>query len=162
MSLTLAGAAIGFLSSAVPEVLNFFQEKENKKISIKELELKKELLQTNADIDLTKFRAKAQDEEHARLIEHDNNIGADTGFFGGLRKSVRPVVTYSFFGLFAYIKIVLLQEVLTVQESAEMIAALEQVWDEETRAIFAAVMSFWFGDRAITKYREFRYSNQRG
>jgi len=27
------------------------------------------------------------------------------------------------------------------------------IWDIETQALFAAVMSFWFGQRALSKFR---------
>lgn len=153
MSLTLAGAAIGFLSSVTPEIVNYFKDKEQKKKDIHQLNLEMQMLEKNADIDLIKFRAQAQDNEHARLLNHDETLSKEGGFFGGLRKSVRPLVTYSFFGLFAFIKVVVLQELLS-QEGAEFIANVDLVWDSETKAIFAAIMSFWFGDRAISKYRE--------
>jgi len=26
------------------------------------------------------------------------------------------------------------------------------MWSQETQALFAAVMSFWFGNRAVSKY----------
>ena len=32
-------------------------------------------------------------------------------------------------------------------------AALQATWDEEAQALFAAVMSFWFGSRQISKMR---------
>ncbi len=32
--------------------------------------------------------------------------------------------------------------------------ALPRIWDPETQALFAAVMSFWFGNRTLSKLRE--------
>ena len=32
--------------------------------------------------------------------------------------------------------------------------AMKSTWDEETQAIFAAIISFWFGSRAIQKSRK--------
>jgi hypothetical protein len=31
---------------------------------------------------------------------------------------------------------------------------MNHVWDDETQAIFAAIISFWFGSRAIEKGRK--------
>ena len=152
MSLTLAGALLGFAGSALPEVFGYFKDKNEKKKAIEEQKIQADLMRERADINLEMFHAKAGDAEHERLLAHDETLTADKGVFGALRKSVRPVVTYSFFGLFAYIKWSVLQEALTL-EDAEMIDALQLVWDAETKAMFGAVMAFWFGDRAITKYK---------
>tara|TARA_R110002072_G_scaffold246432_1_gene405672 strand:- start:11632 stop:11793 length:162 start_codon:yes stop_codon:yes gene_type:complete len=38
-------------------------------------------------------------------------------------------------------------------QGMEFVVALPQVWDPETQALFAAVMSFWFGQRALAKVR---------
>jgi hypothetical protein len=32
-------------------------------------------------------------------------------------------------------------------------SAIQILWDEDTKAIFAAIVSFWFGSRAIDKAR---------
>lgn len=38
-------------------------------------------------------------------------------------------------------------------DGVTLAAALQATWDEETQALFAAVMSFWFGSRQISKMR---------
>jgi hypothetical protein len=68
-----------------------------------------------------------------------------------LQKSVRPVITYAFFGLFAAIEIALLQE--TLSNGTPLSEALNTLWDDDTKAIFAAIISFWFGSRAVEKAR---------
>jgi hypothetical protein len=30
--------------------------------------------------------------------------------------------------------------------------ALSLIWDDATAGLFAAIMSFWFGNRAVSKY----------
>jgi hypothetical protein len=68
----------------------------------------------------------------------------------GLRASVRPVITYAFFTLFTVVKASALY-VLVSEEGLTVIQALPQIWDPETQALFAAVMSFWFGQRGLAK-----------
>ena len=70
----------------------------------------------------------------------------------GLQASVRPVITYAFFAVFAVIKIATLTSLIGGQ-GVQLVDALRLVWDEETQALFAAVMSFWFGSRQIAKMR---------
>ena len=147
--LSLLGSLIGFAGSAVPAVLGHFQEKNKGKERIEMMKIQGEMLQVKADIDLKMFNEMASDNEHARLIEHDIAMQSDTGFFAGLRKSVRPMITYMFFALFAAVKVSSLMVALETQ--GDFNSAITVVWDDETQAIFAAIISFWFGSRALEK-----------
>lgn len=147
--LSILGSLIGFAGSALPSVLDHFQSKEKNKKEMELMRLQSELMKQDAEIDLMKFHARAADDEHARLIEHDIAMQKDTGFMAGLRKSVRPVITYLFFGLFAAVKVSALM--VAMDTTGDFNAAINIVWDEETQAIFAAIISFWFGSRALEK-----------
>ena len=151
--LTVLGSLLGFAGSAVPSVIEHFTKKQENKKQIELARVQAELARQNADIDLTKFQMRAVDDEHSRLLEHDMALSKDTGFFGGMRKSVRPVITYLFFGLFAAVKGTSVFVLLGDQEltAVSLNAALLKVWDPETQAMFAAIISFWFGSRAIEK-----------
>ncbi len=63
---------------------------------------------------------------------------------------MRPVITYAFFLLFATVKTAALY-VLIVDQGLTAAQALPQIWGPETQALFAAVMSFWFGQRTLAK-----------
>ena len=110
-----------------------------------------ELRKEGYDFDLKIHDAMGADEEHQRLIDHDISINKGTGFISGLQKSVRPVITYAFFGLFATIEITLLMD--AIDKGTEFNEAIQLLWDDDTKAIFAAIISFWFGSRAIDKAR---------
>ncbi|OHC76319.1 MAG: hypothetical protein A3G18_05390 [Rhodospirillales bacterium RIFCSPLOWO2_12_FULL_58_28] len=69
-----------------------------------------------------------------------------------LAGSVRPVITYAFFTLFAAVKGSALYLLIAV-EGMLLAQALPQIWDPETQALFAATLSFWFGQRSLTKLR---------
>jgi hypothetical protein len=45
----------------------------------------------------------------------------------------------------------LLQE--TLSNGTPLSEALNTLWDDDTKAIFAAIISFWFGSRAVEKAR---------
>ena len=83
------------------------------------------------------------------IYEHDRSIDAG-GFVNGLRGSVRPVITYAFFLMFAATEIVIIVKVF--EAGGDWTQAVELMWTDETEALFAAIMAFWFGNRAVSKY----------
>lgn len=149
---SILGALTGFGGSVIPAVLDHFKEKAATKHKTEMMAMQVDLMKTGAEIDLKKFYAMANDDEHARLIQHDIAMQEDTGFMAGLRKSVRPVITYMFFGLFCAVEGTLIWHALNSGE--ELVNIMNHVWDDETQAIFAAIISFWFGSRAIEKAKK--------
>lgn len=151
MSLTLIGAIGGLLSSAVPEVLNIFKGKQERKDQI-EL-MKTQILAKRNDVDLTlqQFEATKDFEESKQLREHDIALSKGKGFFAGLSKSVRPTLTYFFFGLFVTVKISHLVYAIQSGDFNSFNVAINEIWDPETEAMFAAIMGFWFGNRYFEK-----------
>lgn len=149
---SVLGALTGFGGSVVPAVLDYFKGKQEAKQKSEMMAMQVDLMKTGAEIDLKKFYAMANDDEHARLIQHDIAMQDDTGFMAGLRKSVRPVITYMFFALFVAVEGTLIWHALNSGE--QLVDVMNHVWDDETQAIFAAIISFWFGSRAIEKGRK--------
>jgi len=152
MIATILGAVTGFGGSVVPAVIDFFKDKNESKVRLEEMKMKAELMKAGVEIDLKKFQARAKDDEHARLIAHDISLQDDKGLMAGLRKSVRPVITYAFFLLFCAVEGVMIYHAL--QQGTDIVAVMQHVWDDETQAIFAAIISFWFGSRALEKSRK--------
>ena len=149
--LSLLGSLIGFGGSALPQVLDVFKAKGDRKHEIEKMKAMAELKQQGMDFDMQMYDKMGADKEHARLIAHDTAIMQSTGWTSVLQKSVRPVITYAFFGLFAAIEITLLMNALEVGTPFDQ--AIQLLWDEDTKAIFAAIISFWFGSRAVEKAR---------
>ncbi len=58
----------------------------------------------------------------------------------------------AFFLLFAGVK----GYALVAVEGLVLADALPRIWDDETAALFAAVMSFWFGSRSLARLRQGR------
>ena len=149
--LSILGSLLGFAGSAAPAVMDDFKTKQNNKLELDKMRLAAELRKEGYDYDMKMFDKQAADNEHQRLIDHDTTISKGTGFIAGLQKSVRPVITYAFFGLFATIEVTLLMNALEM--GTPFNEAVTLLWDEDTKAIFAAIISFWFGSRAIDKAR---------
>lgn len=73
--------------------------------------------------------------------------------FATLRAGVRPLITYGFFILFVFLKVVGMNHGYYVDHTPAVLL-LPILWDEGTQALFAAVLAFWFGSRAIEKQQE--------
>lgn len=147
----LLGSLLGFGGSIVPAITDYFSKKQDQKFELQKMEKQAELIKRGYTHEMQMFEQQANDKEHERLIQHDISINQGTGFISALQKSVRPVITYSFFILFATVEITLLQKAMAL--NLPFNEALSAVWDEDTKAIFAAIISFWFGNRAIEKAR---------
>ena len=145
--IALLGSALGFGTSFLPQVLGFFQKKQDHKNRIEELKLQGELASLGVINDIQKLDKQAEIAETKALYEYAN---PRSGFAAGLSASVRPVITYAFFGLFVAVQIVIMVKVMN--EGGNWAAAVTLMWTAETSGLFAAIMSFWFGNRAVSKY----------
>lgn len=155
---SVLGALTGFGGSVIPAVLDYFKDKQDNNRKLEEMKMRAELMKLGGEIDLEKFHVRAADDEHARLIQHDIALQEDKGFMAALRKSVRPVITYLFFTLFVVVEGVMIWHALN--QGVDIVAVMDHVWDDETQAIFAAIISFWFGSRAIEKARQNKYMSR--
>ena len=142
--MSLLGSLLGFGTSFLPEVLNYFKQQQEHKQRL-------ELMKAQSEIRLKELDFEADIEESKGIYEHDRSIDAG-GFVNALRGSVRPVITYAFFGLFCAVEAVIVVKVL--ESGGDWKAAVELLWSGETQGLFAAIMSFWFGNRAVSKYRK--------
>ncbi len=100
---------------------------------------------------LEEITVNADINESLALLKHDSQPSG-IKWVDGLRSLVRSIIIYAFFLLFTVIKICALY-VLVFDQGLDFVIALPQIWDPETQALFAAVMSFWFDQRALAKAR---------
>ena len=151
----LLGSLLGLTGSLVPAITDHFKAKRDNEFELKKMEKMAELRAAGFDHDMKMFETQAADNEHARLIAHDISINQGTGVIAALQKSVRPIITYCFFGLFAVIEVTLLMNAMNAEDGVDFSNAIAILWDDDTKAIFAAIISFWFGSRALDKSRAF-------
>jgi len=147
--MTLLGSLLGFGTSFLPEVLNYFKAGQEHKHNLERMKLEMELMSKRSELRIQELDQQAAIKETEGLYQHDS-IDAG-GFVNALRGSVRPVITYAFFGLFVAIKTVAVMTLMN-EQGADLAGALNVIWDENTAGLFAAIMSFWFGNRAVSKY----------
>jgi hypothetical protein len=149
--ISLLGTLLGFGTSIVPEILGFFKQKQANAQELAIIEAKAKYAEQLSTLKIQELDAQAEIEETKGLYAHDRSIDAG-GFVNALRGSVRPVLTYLFFVAFASVKGVLIYAMVSNQ-SVDWVTAVQFAWDDETQAIFSAIIAFWFGNRAMSKAR---------
>lgn len=148
--LTLLGSALGFLSSLFPDLLKLFREHQDRKHELAIMDRQMEMQRAGHQQRLEEINVQADIAESHALYRSLRPTGVR--WVDALAGSVRPIITYAFFALFAAVKASALYLLIAV-EGVLLAQALPQIWDPETQALFAAVMSFWFGNRALQKAR---------
>ena len=150
--ISLLGSLLGFGTSIIPEVIGYFKQKQANEQELAMLEAKAKFADQMAKLKIQELDAKAEIEETKGLYEHDKSIDAG-GFINGLRGSVRPVLTYLFVLAYLSTKAAMIYAMIAVQ-NLDWTIAIDMAWREETDGvIFSAIISFWFGNRAMSKAR---------
>ena len=147
--MTIIGSLLGFGTSFLPEVLNYFKRGQEQKYELQRMQMEMELMAKRSELNIAELDKEAEIKETEGVYKHDN-VDAG-GFINALRGSVRPIITYAFFGLFVAIKVTALLSLMN-QSGVSLNMALDTIWDDQTAGLFAAIMSFWFGNRAVGKY----------
>tara|TARA_R100000329_G_scaffold62272_1_gene55446 strand:+ start:2459 stop:2908 length:450 start_codon:yes stop_codon:yes gene_type:complete len=148
--LSLLGSLLGFGSSFLPKVMDYFQDKQDKKheLAIMEVQIRQQKELAVQKLEMVNVEADIREVE--ALQKSVQNTGVK--WIDGLRGSVRPVITYAFFGLFLFVEV---SAYLALTASGiSSLDAVQLTWDDQTQALFAAVISFWFGGRAINRSRK--------
>ncbi len=164
--IALVSALLGFVSSAVPDVFKLFRDSKDRAHEIALLKLQMEYdreklaasgLENNA---ARSERLQACDmqtsiAEQAALNERLKDNLTGIYWVDALAGSVRPVITYAFFGLYFLVKCaqfhLLIEPAFPWQNTLTAAQAMVSLWTEEDIAIFSAVIAFWFGQRAMGK-----------
>jgi hypothetical protein len=149
--ISLLGTLMGFGTSIIPEILGYFKQSQANKQELAMLEAKAKYAEQISKLKVEELDAEADIAETKGIYEHDRSIQSG-GFVNSLRGSVRPVITYLFFLMFAAVKGTMIYAMI-VNQNIDWATAVDAAWDDETAAIFSAIIAFWFGNRAMSKAR---------
>lgn len=145
--IALLGSLLGFGTSFLPQVMSFFQQKQEHKNKLDTMRLQGELAAQGVNLQLQVMDKQAEIEETKAIYTYAN---PSSGFASQLAASVRPIITYLFFALFMATKVVIMVRV--VNSGGDWMQSVDLMFDDETKALFAAIISFWFGNRAVSKH----------
>jgi hypothetical protein len=170
--LTLLSTLISFLMSGTPKILEFLQDKSDKKheMDMARLQTERELQMLAAgfaaqakieeiktdQIELQTSAATAQavigaqQAEMQALYAHDVEIGKGASqWVTDLRAATRSILTVGFYVLLVLIDLGIF--IHGYRTDADFNDMANQLWDEDTRIMFAAIITFHFGGRAFGK-----------
>ena len=159
--LTLLSTLVSFLSGGLPRILDFFQDKQDKKHELalaqlqmqQQLELQKQGFQAKQaveEIHTEQLQIQTASQERVALYQHDIEIGKGASqWVINLRACVRPVITLGLFFLLVFVDIA--GFFYAWEHGVDFKLMLEQLWDDDTQQIWASVIAFWFGTQAFKK-----------
>ena len=143
--LSLIGSVLGFGTSFLPKVLNFFEEKRDQKheLSIMDKQLEQQLQLGQQKMQMINVEADIRETEALQKNQAQMTMKSST-WVVNLSASVRPIMTYLLF-----IEFMLLTFMLAFGwVNLEM---YNRIWSNEIQAVWAAVVSFWFGQRSFNR-----------
>ena len=148
--LTIIGSLIGFGSSFLPSVLDFFKQKEDNKQELALMDKQAELTRITAEFERDKAEVQALSAETVALYQQASTEKND-GWVGAYRASVRPTISYLFLLFYIGIKSFALYGM--IQNEGMMIKdALPLIWNNDVDSpILASIISFYFGSRMFRK-----------
>jgi len=170
--LTLLSTLISFLMGGLPKLLDFFQDRSDKKheLALAAMQTERELamlekgyaaqakveeirldeIKTSSNAETTQAIIGAQQAEMQAIYAHDMSLNEGTSqWVKNLRALVRPLITYGFFGLLVMIDGLLFWH--GFKQNVDFTTLADQLWDNETQALFASIIAFHFGGRAFGK-----------
>ncbi len=159
--LTLITTLTSFLTGGLPKLLDFFQDKSDKKheLELAKMQTERELMmaekgflaqQKVEEIHTEQLQIETASQERLALYNHDIEIGKGASrWVINARAMVRPTITYGLFFLLVCVDIAGVWYAWT--QNVPFKEMMELVWDDDTQLIWASVIAFWFGTQAFKK-----------
>jgi len=144
---TILGALLGFIGSLFPELFKLLHDRSDRKHELILMDKQIEFQKLASDQRLEEIRTQGDIIEIAAL-QKNYKIGVE--WVDALNGTVRPVIAYCFFFLYSAMKIVAFA---SLDAHAPLSLLYDTVWADDDRAIFAGIISFYFGSRAMQKIR---------
>ena len=147
--ITLLGSLLGFISSTFPSIVKLWQDASDKKQELAILQLQIQQQAAGAQQQLQEINAQADIAESAEIYK---TYTTGISWVDALNGTVLPVIAYAFFILYALVKLLSYAAVAN-SSSVPFVVLHDTLWTEDDGAIFAGIISFYFGQRAMSKLR---------
>lgn len=143
--ITLLASIAGFISSIIPEIVKYFKDVNDKKHELDILQKQIEYSQISKNLSLEEIHISRDIQEQASLYA---TYKTDITWVDALNGSVRPVLAYSFFLMYIGVKYM---QYRAITASAHVIEYIEIIWNVDDQAIFAGIISFYYGQRTFQR-----------
>lgn len=140
--IALLGGLLGFLTSVFPDIFKIFKARQDNAQELAILQLQIQAQKDGVQQHLEEVGLAAEQAIYVAAHAPQQLIGIP--WIDGLNASVRPIVAYAFFLLYAGVKIMafvhLHQSGLPWQYDA--------LWSEEDMGIFSGILAYFYGMRS--------------
>ena len=141
--ITLLASIAGFISSIIPEIIKYFKDINDKKHELDILEKQIQYSKMDQARSLEEIHISRDILENASLY---STYTTEIKWVDMLNGSVRPILAYSFFLMYMWVKYLQYKAIST---SAHLIEHLDVIWNVDDQAIFAGIISFYYGQRTF-------------
>ncbi len=148
----LLGSLFGFLSAIFPEFLKMFRDHQDRKHELAILDRQIESQKLGHTQRLEEIQV-VQDSLETQSLYTTYTTHID--WVDALNGTVRPIIAYAFFALYAAVKLFAYIALPTLQ-TVPLAIIYDTLWTQDDAAIFAGILSFYFGQRAIQKVRGYK------
>lgn len=143
--LSLIGSLLGFGTSFLPKVLSFFEEKRDQahELKLMDKQLEQQIKLGEQKLQFMNVEADIRETEALQKNQAQITMKSST-WVVNLSATVRPVMTYLLFIEFMVLTFMLAFNWIDLQ-------MYDRIWSNEIQAVWAAVVSFWFGQRSFNR-----------
>lgn len=145
----LVSSFLGGALRIAPEVLKFFDRKNERGHELAMLSAEMEFAKLNAESEMRQTDAQITGKEidamAVALKEQGQTARAAGWFIAAISAAVRPIVTYWFVTMYSAVKIVTMM--MAIDAGADWKDVLISSWTEEDMAMLWMLLTFWFVGR---------------
>lgn len=143
--ITLVASIAGFIGALLPELLKIFADRLDKKHELAIMDRQIAMSEKGLNTRLNEVANYADMIEAKALY---TTFKSNVAWVDALNSAVRPILAYSFFGLYSVIKYFELKMVVSL---ADYRIIIDTLWNMEDQAIFSCIIGFYFGQRAMIR-----------
>lgn len=146
--ITLITTILGALTGMVPGVLQFFTQKATnaQQLELRKLELQAAREGTALQVDLA--HAQSDIQQQSRIYDFASKP-TGIGWVDAVTVLMRPYITAVLFHMWMAVEIALL--IYGIRAGFDLEKLINLLWDESAKAMLAAVVGFWFGNRMLNR-----------
>lgn len=151
----LLGGALGALARLAPEVIKFFDKKNEREHELKMYALETDLVKTRGEVKLEEkyvdFGVAQLDAMAAAYKEQEQAVSRSSKWVANLSASVRPGIAWMIFLFYLISKATFIAAGLALgQPWTELLS----VWSAEDMGLLSMVLGFYYTNRSIPQYRK--------
>lgn len=155
----LLGGVAGVVARLMPEVLSFFDKKNERRHELDMFDKQLEMDKIRSSLKNEEVRLEGEVQSDLSLLQTYTEAvkaqGQVTGFKWGdvLNQLVRPILTY-YWAIFLYTIAIVSQYLILVQSGVPGLEAVQAVFGTEEKALVYMMISFFFVGRVLDKRKK--------